>query len=228
MRPSVGVGFEFDDVNARAQERGIKAQGFLDPKGADAIALHSAGGRERARLADGLVIDEDFDIATGVGATESEAQGGLPAWGLRQAELDGPSGGLNFPPGRADELGQGIVDVIFFANHAEILGEQAGRLHVVPIFAPVAAADDVIDVIGKFFGVIEVKSPLPVVITVEILPRRAVGHPDLPQGATISARGPSKLAKLFCFTFSNDMIFGPNTKMKVKAVIMAPPVRVVR
>lgn len=89
---------------------------------------------------------------------------------------------------------------VVFADDRDVAGFDAGRLDVIPIFMPVALADDEIDVIRKFFRIIEIETPLPIVIAVAEFARRAVRNTDLPDGLTAAGGGPLQFAEGFLFS----------------------------
>src|SRR5204863_624227 len=54
LRPTVGVRQELDRVRAADQESSVEGEVLFDPVGANSVALHGAGGRQSAGVADGL------------------------------------------------------------------------------------------------------------------------------------------------------------------------------
>jgi len=65
LGPAIGVREKFYNVSAATQKGSVEREIFFDPISADAIALHRAGGWQRAGLADGFVIGKSFDVSAG-------------------------------------------------------------------------------------------------------------------------------------------------------------------
>ena len=69
--------------------------------------------------------------------------------GLCDRPNDGPSGGLNLSSGGADELNMMVALSSSSPTMPRFLRQEARRLDVVPILAPIAVPDDVVDVVGN-------------------------------------------------------------------------------
>ena len=92
-----------------------------------------------------------------------------------------------------------MVLFLVFAHDFNYSAANVRRLDIVPIFAPITFADDEVDVVRKFFGVVEIEAPLPVMITVVEFAGCAIGNADLPDSLTKMSWRPLELAKRFLF-----------------------------
>lgn len=205
LRPTVRVGEKFYDVGAAIDERGIEGNIFLDPISADAIALHGAGRGQWASFADGFVVGESFDVATGVSSTKRQAERGFAARRFRHCESDRPGGAADITTAKACAP-RSFALVVVFADNCDVASFNSGRLDVVPVFVPIALADDEIDVVGKFFRVIEVEAPLPVMIAVAEFAGGTIGDANLPKGVAVVSRIPLELAESFLFGGSDSEV----------------------
>src|SRR5206468_8232617 len=90
----------------------------------------------------------------------------------------------------------GVV-LVLLADDGDVLVFNARGLDVIPIAPRIALADDKVHVDGKFLRVLKIQTPLPVMITVPELARRAVGHADLPDRFPEALQLPCELAERF-------------------------------
>src|SRR5256885_5703526 len=92
LGPAIRVREKFYDIGAAVEEGSVEGKVFCNPIGADAIALHGAGRGQRASFADGFVVRENFDIATGMGSAKGQTKRGLTARRCGHGECDRPRG----------------------------------------------------------------------------------------------------------------------------------------
>src|SRR5262249_54416117 len=136
-----------------------------------------------------------------MGAAEGETEGGFAMGGIGQSESDAPVAAANVF--FADVLGGGggisVSIFVVFADDGDVSRFDARRLNIIPIFAAVALADDEVDVVREFFGVIKIEAPLPVMVAVAKFAGGAVGSADLENGFTEAFGIPGEVAEGFLF-----------------------------
>src|SRR5215831_9978513 len=180
------------------EKAGVEADVLFNPITTDAIALHRAGGWEHAGFADGSAVNEYFHVAAQMRAAERKAEGGFAMGSLGHFERDRPGAGADVF--LADVFARRSVWVlVVLTDHSDVAGFDAGRLNVIPIATPSTFTHDEVDVVRKFFRIIEVEAPLPVTIAVPELAGGAVGDADLKDGFAEAGGSPAEFAEGLLF-----------------------------
>src|ERR1043166_3660238 len=107
---------ELDLICATREQGGVEGKVLFDPIGANAIALHGAGGRQTTGLSNRLVIEEGFDIAADVCAAEGKPESGCSARRVRGFEGDGPSRAAHVSISKSGEARSGLNLFILLAG----------------------------------------------------------------------------------------------------------------
>src|SRR5579864_7177503 len=170
---------QLNGVCSAHQPCGIKRNVLFHPITTDAIPLHGTRGGQDASLTNRFSVHKHLNIRAHMRAAERQTQHTATMRSPGHFELNRPVGAANVSAGQTVSFRLGVVLLFVLTRNRDILALNSRRLNVIPVATRLALANYEIDVIRELLWIIEIQSPLPVMVAVAEFARRTVRHADL-------------------------------------------------